>query len=404
MDTDEEMDSTEDIRKTRAVGKKGDGMSQEEWGSDQKEDSSSEMDDDKNMEDYSNGDDEGEKDSGDEDVVMAQARATRRQLERMLMGKHSSVHKEADHSKANQKGSTQGRSRSPHHTNSSSPPRKGSSDKAAATTPGLRTSFKEGTTYKQKRLPDSNVRRNTQTRRSLSPFDRTTTASPGAAPPGVAITRPGDGVPGAIPPRAHRRIESRDHDSGAFLPTIPVGKTRTLNGSLLLGTNWNAESLLKKCELSLATKIAQGASVKMKYKELQVLESKSDFILFGVPSSGDKNAATFEFRTYMAEVLDKMHGEPGGEYAAAEFADLPEFVMIRNFVKNTPFDRQGEDERLPLWAKMPFHFEVREEQQSTLATILNYMERKKYLYQYLGSSLGPCRIFLNRRSQWRTAL
>ena len=71
--------------------------------------------------------------------------------------------------------------------------------------------------------------------------------------------------------------------------------------------------------------------IQMSYKEIQALETRSDIFVFGVPSTGDVVAVTFNFHNYMAAVVDKMQNNPHGEYGEAAFISVPEFYMVQSF-------------------------------------------------------------------------
>ena len=52
---------------------------------------------------------------------------------------------------------------------------------------------------------------------------------------------------------------------------------------------------------------------------------------------------------------------------------VPQFVIEKDFIKNTPYAERLNDNDIPFWAKMPFHLEYLTVDKEKIEQILAYM-------------------------------
>ena len=112
----------------------------------------------------------------------------------------------------------------------------------------------------------------------------------------------------------------------------------------------------------------------IEYKEIQVFETSRDIIMFGVPNNADATAMQQLLYTVMVEAKRSMFTNNPDKYPRMIYGrPLPEFTVLKDFVKNTPFEPRDEDEDLPAWAKQALHLELPREHQEFVTEVMLFM-------------------------------
>lgn len=98
-----------------------------------------------------------------------------------------------------------------------------------------------------------------------------------------------------------------EHDAGYFLMPAPLGGSgRSYHGTLCLSSNQEGEMLLEQCIFTIRTIQSKGGTIRALVKELQVLRTSRNLILFGVPSNVNFAAVTKLLHDMMEVTLDNM--------------------------------------------------------------------------------------------------
>lgn len=176
-----------------------------------------------------------------------------------------------------------------------------------------------------------------------------------------------------------------EHDAGYFLIPAPLGGNgRSYHGTLCLSSQRDGELLLEQCIFAIRTIQSKGGTIRASVKELQVLRTSRNLILFGVPSNVNFAAVTTLLREMMEVTLNDMVAQDPSRYPEDEYQYPPEFSVIRMYVKNTPFEKRDNSDPTPSWAKLPLHLEVDVLLEEYLEEILKYMVTSKLIHSVFG--------------------
>ena len=160
----------------------------------------------------------------------------------------------------------------------------------------------------------------------------------------------------------------------SYRSTIRAGKTREVKFTVKIGCDIDPKTLMDKIELDMYSEREGGGMVNITYKEIQVFDSSRDIILFGIPNNSDPKALNDLLRTQMIEAKRSMFTNNPDKYPQMIYGrPLPDFDVIKDFVKNTPFEARDEDEDLPAWAKQALHLEVARVNQELMTEIVLFM-------------------------------
>ena len=114
--------------------------------------------------------------------------------------------------------------------------------------------------------------------------------------------------------------------------------------------------------------------MEFEYKELQEVDTKRDIILFGVPADIDTNAFRHMVLPHFRRTMGKMRARNPSEYPHEKYGkDVPEFVVLSDWLFNAPYQDKSETEGIPFWCKKCIQFKTKDEDHEILWNILNYM-------------------------------
>lgn len=176
-----------------------------------------------------------------------------------------------------------------------------------------------------------------------------------------------------------------EHDAGYFLLPAPLGGNgRAYHGTLCLSSDWEGERLLEQCIFSVRSIQSKGGTIRASIKELQVMRTSRNLILFGVPSNVHFAAVNNLLRDVMDAALHSMVQQNPVRYPEDEYQSPPDFSVVRMYVKNTPFEKRDKNDTTPSWARLPLHFEVDVLLEDYLEEILKEMVSSHLIHHVFG--------------------
>ena len=124
-------------------------------------------------------------------------------------------------------------------------------------------------------------------------------------------------------------------------------------------------------------------------------------MLIGVPTDVDHVALQVKMQGKMKEAWQRMIACNPSKYGT--IVRVPQFVLERDYIKNTPYAERSDDNDIPFWARMPFYLECKALKEDHLEQILaNIMYCTKcfqapfreagfyYKHPGLNASAGEC--------------
>ncbi len=107
-------------------------------------------------------------------------------------------------------------------------------------------------------------------------------------------------------------------------------------------------------------------------------------MLIGVPTDVDSEAFQMKMHKKMEEACHRMLTCNPSKYGT--IVRVPQFVLEKDFIKNTPYAEQSNEDDIPFWAHMPFHLECEVVDEDHLKRILAYMYQAKHFQALLGEA------------------
>ena len=163
-------------------------------------------------------------------------------------------------------------------------------------------------------------------------------------------------------------------------------KTRKFKLSALIGCNTEPKELLLDCFIDFDRDISAaqgGGKVSFVYKELQVVDTNRNWILFGVPASTHPESFALMVKPILQDAMHKMAAKnPTGKYPVSKYGgELPPFAVSCMYAQHVPFEMsKGLDDRF----KRCIHFEIRSSDAEIFANIFKYMGLSHLDKRYFG--------------------
>ncbi len=107
-------------------------------------------------------------------------------------------------------------------------------------------------------------------------------------------------------------------------------------------------------------------------------------MLIGVPTDMDSKALQMKMHKKMEEVCHRMLTCNPSKYGT--IIRIPQFILEKDFIKNTPYVEQSDEDDIPFWARMPFHLECEVVDEDHLEQILAYMYQAKRFQALFGEA------------------
>jgi hypothetical protein len=117
---------------------------------------------------------------------------------------------------------------------------------------------------------------------------------------------------------------------------------------------------------------------------VQSLHTSRNLLLIGVLTDVDSEALQMKIHKKMEEACHRMQTCNPSKYGTIVRA--PQFVLEKDFIKNTPYAERSNKDDIPFWACMPFHLECEAVNEDNLKQILAYMYQAKCFHTLLGEA------------------
>ncbi len=175
-----------------------------------------------------------------------------------------------------------------------------------------------------------------------------------------------------------------DKRTQAFLNTIPEGKSRSFSASFWFKCEMLPKTLFKKTFLKMAGQEKLKGSIMVEMKPCQHLDTAREIIFFQVPNC-DATWLQDVLRKAMTKAESGMIQKYPSKYPRMEWCNaLPEFEIVRDFVKNTPWRNREEKSTIQAYHKTAWHLECSRQEIDRLYTILKVMKKNKSINKLFG--------------------
>lgn len=162
-------------------------------------------------------------------------------------------------------------------------------------------------------------------------------------------------------------------------------KTRRFNLSAVIGCNMEPKELIEDCFIDFDRDISAaqgGGKVSLSFKQLQVVDTNRNWILFGVPATSDPGAFHAMVRPILQDAMHSMAKKNASKYPASKYGgELPEFAVSNMYVLNVPWEKT---KGLEAKHKKCFHFEIHSSDNKIFGNIFKYMGLSRLDKRYFG--------------------
>jgi hypothetical protein len=146
-----------------------------------------------------------------------------------------------------------------------------------------------------------------------------------------------------------------DETVWVFLNTIPADKSRSFMGSFYFRCEWDPAQLFEKILQKMASQRKYKGTITTKLKPCQHLHTSRDIIFFSLPFCSDKSLLGTLRKAMTKQKSTLIKGHPS-KYPRMEWGPpLPDFVMVRDFVRNTPWRNREEKTTIQAYHKIAWH-------------------------------------------------
>jgi hypothetical protein len=165
---------------------------------------------------------------------------------------------------------------------------------------------------------------------------------------------------------------------------LKKGKLKIFHLSMMLSSSMEPKDLLGMCVMDWDDTRKNGGKVKITYKQMQVLRTSKKIILVGVPTDVDSESLGSMLQATLEEARITMVNKNPSKFGAID--KTPRFALSMDFVKNTPYKECSDNDKIPFWAKTPWHLECSESDEGPIEAILSYMYRSGHMARILGEA------------------
>ena len=177
-----------------------------------------------------------------------------------------------------------------------------------------------------------------------------------------------------------------DEPMKSFLNTIPAGRGRSFTGSFYFRSTWEPEKLFEKTLLKMAAVVKLKGSIVIAVKACQCLDTERAIIFFNVPFCSAASLRNV-LRKAMVEQKSRLINRYPAKWPKMEWGrPLPDFELIRDFVRNTPWRNREEKSTIQAYHKLAWHLECPSNEADRVYKLLKAMKSNKSLYRILGDA------------------
>ncbi len=152
-------------------------------------------------------------------------------------------------------------------------------------------------------------------------------------------------------------------------------------------SKWDPAALLEKTSLKMATQMKIKGTITVEMKPCQCLDTARNIIFFNLPFCDATGLWDFIRKALTKQKAALIHRHPF-KYPRMEWGrHLPDFKMVRDFVKNTPWRSREEKSTIQAFHKIAWHLECPREAVDRFYTLIKVMKKNKTLYPLLGYSV-----------------
>ncbi len=161
----------------------------------------------------------------------------------------------------------------------------------------------------------------------------------------------------------------------AFPNTIPADKSRSFMGSFYFRCEWDPAQLFKKTLLKMVSQKKHKGTIAIELKPCQHLDTMWDIIFFNLPFCSNKglHGILHKAMTKQKSTLIKQHPS---KYPRVEWGlPLPDFAMVHDSVRNTPWRNREEKTMIQAYHKITWQMECPSLDVDKLYSILKVMKK-----------------------------
>ncbi len=170
--------------------------------------------------------------------------------------------------------------------------------------------------------------------------------------------------------------------------TLEPGKTKKYRGSVLIGCNIEPKQLLSERCLDLDRDLDAnigGGKITLDYKQMQVVDTDRNWILFGVPSETHPKSFGNLLRPFLQQAMHKMRDKSPTKYTASKYAGAIWDFVINIMYANVPYKML---EGLPGHTKLCIHIETRQSDLELFKELFRFislakLEKKMFRHKHL---------------------
>jgi hypothetical protein len=168
----------------------------------------------------------------------------------------------------------------------------------------------------------------------------------------------------------------------AFLNTILVDKSRSFMGSFYYRCKWDPAKLFEKTLLKMASQKKYKGMITIKLKPYQHLDITRGIIFFNLPFCSNEGLHGTLCKTMHGQKSALIKRHPS-KYPWMEWGlPLPDFIMVRDFVRNTPRQNCKEKTMIQAFHKIAWQMECPSSDVDKLYTILKVMKKNNQFFDY----------------------
>jgi hypothetical protein len=177
-----------------------------------------------------------------------------------------------------------------------------------------------------------------------------------------------------------------DEPMKSFLNTMPKEKGRSFTGLFYFRSKWESDKLFEKTLLKMAAATKLKGTISITVKPCQCLDTKRAVIFFDVPYCSASSLQQLLWKAMVEQKSRLIRSHPD-KWPRMEWGrPLPQFEMIRDFVRNMPWRNREEKTTIQAYHKLAWHLECPTKEANHMYKLLKAMKTNKTLYRLLGES------------------
>ena len=178
-----------------------------------------------------------------------------------------------------------------------------------------------------------------------------------------------------------------DEDIHMFLNTIKDKGQRTFQASFYFRCSGDPDALFAKTILKMAKQSQHKGTVSIERMPCQHIDTTRDIIFFNLPFCDAVGLRDYLKAALVAEKSRLIHRYPNKFPRKDWGRAFQDFEMVRDFVKNTPWQSREEKVTIQAFHKLVWHLEYPREEVGFIYRILKVMKKNRSIYKLLGQNV-----------------